>query len=49
MEGFIVGLWVFVTILAWINVGRGNQIRELYKRVEELEKKLEKKDEQNGS
>lgn len=41
MEGWMVfGLWVFVTVLAWINVGRGNQISELRKRVEELEKKL---------
>lgn len=40
MEGLTVGLWLFVTILAWLNVGRGNQISELYKRVEELEKKL---------
>ena len=40
MEGWTVGLWLAVTILAWINVGRGIQISELCKRVEELEKKL---------
>lgn len=44
MDGWIVGLWLFVTVLAWLNVGRGNQISELHKRVEELEKKLGVKD-----
>lgn len=39
MSGAIACLWVFVTVLAFINVSRGQQISDLEKRIAKLEGK----------